>query len=96
MRQADAEVTGETLWMWGEIQKSLGRLEEQGLAMRLRQDDMRRELLGRISRLEKGSRNGNLGWLKHIPWDRVAVLAMSVLGAMGWMVPRWLKMLAGL
>ena len=111
------EPNGATSWMvWGEIQKALGRLEatmhanrqatiDQGAAMRQRQDDMRRELLGHIGllhkRLEKNKSRSSpvLGWLsKHLPWDRVVTAAISILGMLGIIRPSWLswlKMLGG-
>ncbi len=90
----------------GEIQRSLGRLEagqhanrqatiDQGATIRQRQDDIRRELLVHIDlmhkRLERTRRG--LSWLKHMPWDRIAVTVASTLGTLGWIKPQWLAWL---
>jgi hypothetical protein len=47
-------------------------------------------------RLERTRRG--LSWLKHMPWDRIAVTVASILGALGWVKPQWLtwlRMFAG-
>lgn len=104
MQSADG--SGQILWMWGEIQKALGRLEtgqlanrqtvlDQGIAMRQRQDDMRREIMTHIARLDRreGVRR-RMGWLRHVPWDRVLIFLATSLGALGWVKPEWIRLLA--
>ena len=49
---------------------------------------VRRELLGHIAPLVR-SRRGR-GWMRYVPWERVAFGAVSVLGALGWIKPQWL------
>jgi hypothetical protein len=113
MRLTSPDQGGAESWMlWGEIQKSLGRLEagqianrqatiDQGAAMRQRQDDMRRELLGHIGLLHRRMGKGGasaLGWLRHLPWDRILLGFISLLGTLGLIKPQWLtwwKMLGG-
>ena len=101
--------TGPTLlWMWGEISKSFGRLEaltlgnremvlDQVRALHMRQDDMRRELLTHLERSQLMSKpRRSAGWLRYLPWERLAVFVVTTLGALGWIRPSWVKTILGL
>lgn len=88
-------------WMWGEMKEAFGRLEHGLLASHQRQDDMRREVLMHIKRLDQRldkplkTSSPGLSWLAHIPWDRVLAFLGTILGAIGWLKPQWVKMLTG-
>ena len=56
---------------------------------------VRRELLGDIRQVEERRRSsrGRLGWLRHVPWDRLVLFTASSLGTLGWIKPEWLRWL---
>lgn len=111
MQTAQEPPGGPSLWwVWGEMRQAFGRLEsltignreamlEQARHLQLRQDDLRREWLVHMrqmqKRLEKPEKVSSLAWVAHIPWDRVLALLGTVLGAIGWLKPQWVKMLTG-
>ena len=87
------------LELWGLVQKEFGRLGQAVEGVHLRQDDMRRELLGHIQRidqkLEQPARPAVRQLLRLLPWDRLAFLALTTMGTMGWIKPAWIKALTG-
>ena len=88
-------------WMWGEIQRSLGRLEQGQTALAQRQDDMHRWTLHHLSRIEqrletRGNATRSLPWrwLGELPWGRILMWIASISsGSYG--VTRWLQVLFG-
>ncbi len=93
-----ADFGAQILWMWGETKETLGRLDRGQEAMLRRQDDMRREVLEHIRRvdtalLQQKKVARSMTWMKHLPWERVAFVGATILGAMGWIKPAWLAWL---
>ncbi len=95
-----------SLELWGRIQREFGQLgaEVRGLGQHLgqRQDDMRREVMThidrldqRVSELQQPPGRKAMSWARLIPWDKIAFLAISALGAMGWIKPAWVRLLTG-
>lgn len=91
MRTASGD-TQQLMWMWGEVQKALGRLEGGQLAIAQRQGDTLHEM--RTWRLEqRRTEKRNMGWLRHLPWDRMIFGLITLLGTLGWIKPAWLAQL---
>ncbi len=76
----------------GQINQAIGELKAGLAHLRMAAirdlELVRREMLGRIVPLER-SRQGR-GWMRYVPWERVAFAAISLLGALGWIKPQWL------
>ncbi len=87
------------LELWGLVQKEFGKLDQSVQGLERRQDDMRRELLGHVYRIEQKIDHKPEKPMRQlarlIPWDRVAFLALTTLGTMGWIKPTWVKVLTG-
>lgn len=108
--QPSQEPSGPTLWgMWGEMRQAFGRLEAMTLANRQamrdgvehvyrRQDDMRRELLGHVIRIErKMDREPSLLRRLTRRYGMAALqLALYAAGAAGLINPQWVRMLSQL
>ena len=76
----------------GQINQAIGELKAGLAHLRMAAirdlELVRRELLGRIVALERARKTR--GWMRYVPWERVAVGAVSLLGALGWSKPQWL------
>jgi hypothetical protein len=88
-------------WMWGEIQRALGRLEQGQSALAQRQDDMHRWTLHHLTRIEQrletkssDTRSTLLRWALDLPWGRLVLWIASISGS-GWGVMQWLRVLFG-
>lgn len=76
------------LWRW------CGRVEEGLHALRLRQDDMRREMLLHVHRLETEMRK-KPRWWRMLPLKEILFMALWMIAGLGYIKPGWIRFLSG-